>query len=472
MPRYLKGLLISLLAVFITVIALRYLGFSTRSLTDEEPKSYIFILALVLPLLSLSLDWRSLKQKFLSIEQEDRLPLLLIFTAQLSSIFSYWFSIYLLLAYLLLILGRTIYCQYYTKETSLKIGELRSNLKAKIKEIPIYVWCLPALFLLNLLGLLWQKQPIFPNTADKYLPCLLLPLSLLLYRPKLQSVYAAARFVLPFILAFLSLYLIYAQLYHLFYFDKLWAWLLHPLSVEYQREIFHDYTYKLFSDWLDFNHPSYVLLSILPIFFISVFTKKRDVTVKFEELVFVCLSFLFVGLTHLRYGICFVLLMTIFCFYKPYVGMFGRVLRRYFYVPILILVGLAAFIYKEQDLFSDNLRFELYINAIKQIKAFPILGQGSGAESKLFFKPFDGFFAHTHNLFLSMMVNFGLLGLIWCLALLRSMLSSYKKNKALFSFTLFFIPLMLIDNPFVETTSLMISLFALYTLCLLKYTKA
>ncbi len=137
---------------------------------------------------------------------------------------------------------------------------------------------------------------------------------------------------------------------------------------------------------------------------------------------------------------------------------------------LYILLGfglLVGFVYQERALFVDELRLELYQSAIKAIKAYPILGQGSGAEKYLFVSKDGVSFPHTHNFFLSMMVNFGLLGLSWTMLFIISMMRGMLNNKSLLAFGVFLLPLLLIDSPFTASVFLMLMLMLLFLLSLI-----
>ncbi len=274
LPHYLKALLVSLLLTAFSVVLLRWGAFvEIRTLADETPKTLMLFVAFLLPSLSLALDYKYLKSTLSPIDSEDRLPLLLLLLAQVLWFCNSWLNVISLAGYLALVVFRLLLQWQINKSNTQFLGELKSSVKQRAKEIPLHLWCLVALFFLNALGILWQTQENFPNITDKYVLYVLLPMSLLLYCPKVKSVFQFARFALPFVLALLSVYLIYVMLFHLVYFEDLWAWIKHPLSRIYQPKVFNDDTFKLYADWLEGSHPSFTLLALLPYFLISFFAK-------------------------------------------------------------------------------------------------------------------------------------------------------------------------------------------------------
>ncbi len=457
LPHYLKALLVSLVLTACSVVLLRWGGFvEISALTNETPKALMLGLAFLLPSFSLALDFKYLKSTLSPIDSVDRLPLLLLLLAQLLWFYSFWLTTILLGGYLALVVFRFVLQWHKNKGNTQFLSELKSSVKQRAKEIPIYIWCLVALFFLNALGVLWQTQEVFPNTMDRYVLYVLLPMSLLLYRPKVKSVFQFARFALPFILALLSVYLIYVMLFHLVYFEDLWAWIRHPLSRIYQSKLFNDDTFKLYTDWSAVAHPSYTLLALLPYFLISFFAKGKGDFAKKEEFVFVLLTVLFVLFTHLRYGQYYIILMSLLHLFKAYLGAFKEFIKT---KKLYILIGLgllAGFLYQERELFVDNVRLELYRAVIDEIKAYPILGQGTGAELKLFFR--EGTLVnhcHTHNLLLSMMTNFGLIGFLWTTLFISSLFhKAINRNYILLFFLIFLLPMFVIETPFTLGSSI------------------
>ncbi len=510
-PRYLKGLLLSLLLIVVAVPLLRWAGLPITPLSDETPKVYIIVFAHLIPILCLLLDRKTLKSRFLAIEPNDRLPLVFFLTAQMLWFYRHWLCLVALVGYLAVVAGKFYFSVFKSKTTPSgkpdtppqegnlscflnnlfskeaiqyrpphPVGQARHPSASQLtvgrhlppqraKEIPIYLWCIVALFFLNAIGVLWQTQDYFLNPTDKYIMAVLLPVSLLFYKPSRQSIYKFAGFSLPFVLAFLSIYLINVAGFHLVYFNDLSAWFKHPLSRIYQADIFNDDTFKLITSWLQVGHPSYTLLALLPSFLILFFLPENKN--KSELIAFTLFSLLFVGVTHLRYGLFFVISMSILWLYKPYLGKIKEIFQRYFYIPLIIIGLLAIFVYTERDLFRDNIRFKLYTDAIEQIKLFPLLGQGSWAESRLFFNEYKEYIAHAHNMLLSMMVNFGIIGLLWCLTFVGSILyDGLRFNKPLLTFFVFLLPLLIIESPFTlaHLIDLMLMLLLIFSLSISK----
>ncbi len=448
-PRYLKALLISLMLTATAVLLLRWSGFPISPISDKTPKAFMLGFAFLLPSLSLSIDSKYLKGILTSIDESDRSPLLLLLLAQVFWFYSTWFSMIFISAYLAFVLGRFLRQWQKAKKKTQGLSQIKEAIQQRAKEMPLYLWCLIALFFLNAVGLIWQKQADFPNLTDRYIFYVLLPLSLFIYKPKRSSVYRFVRFALPIVLAMLSVYLLYVMLFHLVYFPDQWAWLKQPLSRIYQAKLFAGDTYIFYNDWLEAGHPSYMLLALLPYFLISFFSKAKTQYSQREESVFILLTSIFVLFTHLRYGLYFVGLMLILWIYRVNAGAFRLFFKKnvYWLLPAL---GLSlAFLYMQRTLFVDNLRLELYEEAVRQIKAFPVLGQGTGAEMVIFKNKGAINHSHAHNLLLSMMVNFGIIGLLWTgLFILSLLYRAVREHRILFFFVLFLLPMFIIESPF------------------------
>ncbi len=461
LPRYLKALCLSLVLTALSVVVLRWFGFETRPLADKTPRAFMLALAFMLPTFSLALDSRYFRAIINSIDSRDRLPLFLLLTAQVLWFYSFWLTTACLISYLVLVVGRFVLQWQRNKQNKGYLNKVRITIKQRVKVIPSYIWCLLALFFLNAVGLLWQSQTTFPNPTDKYILYVLFPMSFLLYKPKTKSVYQFVRIALPIALALLSIYLLYAILFHLVYFDDLWAWIQHPFSRVYQPKLFWGDTYLFYSDWFEAIHPSYILLALLPYFLISFFDKTRSLLSEKEEIVFVVLTSFFVLFTHLRYGLYYIVLMLILHLWKPYFGATKELFKK---KGIYLFLGaglLAGFLYQERDLFFDELRLELYQSAIEEIKTSPILGQGSGAEHILFQKSTTINEYHAHNLFLSMMVNFGIIGLLWAITFCATLFyEGIKRNQVLFAFFIFLLPMFIIESPFTFSSLILLMLMS------------
>ncbi len=455
-PRYLKGLLISLLLMALSLAFLRWTGFQVRSLADETPKALMFAVAFILPSFALALDVKYLKSTLISIDRGDRLPLGLLLLAQVFWFYSSWLTIVALISYVVLVLGRFLFERGDSRGKLHALSKLETTMKQRAKAVPPYLWSLVALFFLNAIGLLWQTELNFPNTTDKYILYVLLPLSLLCYKPRTKSVYQFARFALPIFLALLSIYLIYAMLFQFVYFEDFWAFVTKPLSRIYQPKIFPGDTYLFYSNWLEVSHPSYSLLALLPYFLVSFFAREKTRFAEQEELVFVLLTFFFVLLTHLRYGLYYIVLMIVLLLCKPYIGAVKELIKRRAIYIVLGFSLLVSFLYQERALFVDEQRLELYQLAIEKIKEFPILGQGTGAELELFKEGMLIKYAHAHNLLLSMMLNFGVIGLLWLIVFIASLLyKAMTENEVLLVFCLFLFPMFIIDAPFTLKTTIL-----------------
>ncbi len=473
-PPYLLGLLASLIFTVLGVVLLRGLGFPVHRLAETGFRPYMMAYAVSLPLLALLLDFRFFKEEFLKIDVVDRSPLLLLGLAQVSWFFSWWWTVLFLIAYLALLFFRQVLRLKQKEDDTGYLKGMPTKLYRKATSIPLYIWCLVALFVLNLLGLLWQREASFPNTTDKYILYLLLPLSLFIYKPKQSSIQHYAHLFLSVLLVLLTMYFLYVSLFHLVYVEHWTAWLMKPLDRHYLLELTPFDSYTLYNDYLLIRHPSYVLCAIVPYFLLSFFPSKNQQNavsaLKAEHIAFVVLTILFVGVTHLRYGIYYVILMLMLWLYRAYSGAFKDFLRKNAYYLVLLFALIIGFLYRERALFVDNIRLELYEEAVRQIKAYLVLGQGTGAELRCLNLGATFHHAHAHNLLLSMMINFGLLGLMWTIVFILSLFhNGIQRNRILLLFLLFLMPLFIIEAPFTHGYIIYQMLMSFFLLSLINY---
>ncbi len=470
---YVKALFISLVSSFLLTLTLRY-GF------DFLPKNIIYEVAftkdisvdytILIPIiffivLSLSFARSYYRKLFTSIAREERLPASVLTGAWVLYFVDTRLTAYTLVLYLII----QIISKYFllSKEDRASQPSAWTNLK----DLPLYQWALIALFLLAGIGLLWRVSPTIPNRVDRYLLCLLMPLSLAFFRLKSETIYYMSRLVFSLILFLITGLILYIFWFSLFNLKDILAFLRFPLDKMYIHDVlfFLDYSYWVYFDF----HPSYAFLMSSVAFLIALFPPKsikklEQRTFKYELILFFILIILFQLVTHLRYGLLFICALLSICFYAKYETYCFQILKRYAWLLALLFVGGLTFVYIQQDIFIDTYRWTLYQDTWAKIKAHLPLGLGTGADSKMLIYPLG----HAHNLLLSMMFNYGILGVLWVIVYLFSLLKgALQGNKPLMFFSLLTLPLMIIDSPYATSYCIYGQVLSYYLFYLLYVTR-
>ncbi len=469
-PLYLKSLLLSLVLTVVSVVLLRLNGITHHPYEEQGFTPYMMALACLLPAFALFLDRRMLLARFRAIDAEDRLVVSLIILGQVLWFYDTRAMAFALALFLLIKLWQGL--RFLQDQGRQSLSQILVQLKQRAKELPVYAYCLIGIVFLMLLGMMWQSDPEhFPNISDRYILLSLVLLSLLFGQLRKATIYAYARLLLPIVLSLFAVYFLYACAVHLLYVDEkeLFNWLFHPLTRQYASIVPGDYPGKFlepfyaYAECLSMPHPSFGLISLLPPFLITCFPQAfgtvSERRISYEHWAFACFCLVFFFLVHMRYSLYFSVLMFILLAVKYFDFDLICILRQRPYIPVLIFLAFVLVLYLGRAFFFDPFRWRIYHVILDSIKLHPWIGHGTGAEVTLFsVRPWT--IAHTHNLLLSMLVNFGVLGLLWTLVFYVSLLWNYiKGTKVMRFYILAFLPMTIIDMPFV--LSFEIYMFAL-----------
>lgn len=207
-----------------------------------------------------------------------------------------------------------------------------------------------------------------------------------------------------------------------------------------------------FLEWSHSNHHGINMWVFTSVFILSYLVdRKYRILQPFEMLLPFLLIILFAIVNHSRYG--FVLMFVSFTF----IGFFE--MNRYFKGNIFIrlLTKATIIIYELSMILSvvfierlDINRYHIYANSFETIRKYHFLGAGTGFDSVIRTN-IEGHESvpHSHNLYISSMVDTGFFGvLLWLFLFLFLMYKGYStRNHIMLAFALIIYPFTFVDSP-------------------------
>lgn len=334
---------------------------------------------------------------------------------------------------------------YLTVCTGLLLWRRRFTLS----DIGVVHWACIIYVLTTAIGALWSEYPERgAHFTEKQLMLILLPLSAGILSLSKEQVLRISWVILRLSLSVLVL----QMLVYLYLVTVYSGGVLDGLTINkfYLKAFPHTTIYNILMPWAHMEHPSYHLLFFsAPWASIIALSSSLRKNLRLELGLYYLFLIIFTFITQARYGFWVIGLLPLLALSSYIKGIRSSTKLRYMLGVIVatILIGTIYYLY-QHNVFSDGPRLEMFAYAIEHIKRYGIFGAGSGTDYTLIMERFGH--PHSHNSFLSVALDTGIIGVVAMLALVCSTIYAAVKyhNRAILYWMLLLLPMMLIDSPF------------------------
>ncbi|MDO4692953.1 MAG: hypothetical protein Q4A64_08790 [Porphyromonadaceae bacterium] len=329
------------------------------------------------------------------------------------------------------------------------LGLLLWRRQLHFRQISTVHWACIIYAITTALGVLWSGYPkLGMKFVEKQLMLVLLPLSAGIVSLSKAQVLRVSWIVLRICLSFLVL----QTMLYLYLVTAYSDGILDGFTINkfYLRDFPETTVYNILMTWTNMEHPSYHLLFFsAPWATILGLSSRLRKGLRLELGLYYLFLAIFTIITQARYGFWVLGLL-------PLLALVGYARPSHYTRKQILIAGsavatilVATLCYLHQrGIFEDGPRLEMFAYAMELIKRHGILGAGTGTDYTLFMERFGQ--PHSHNTFLSVAIDTGLLGVTAMLALVGSTVYAAARygNRAVLYWMLLLLPMMLIDSPF------------------------